>query len=120
MVQSTGQLEGEVVNGGFHQYFWNKSVPAAFDAMEGYRLIGADQHVAIVLRAIETWLREESEQESFRPQYLSELIDKYCAARELSSLGDLDSEFYRLPDITHLKNAYVGQNVTEFVEGSRL
>jgi hypothetical protein len=53
MVFATWWLEAEVNNGGFHQFFWNKSPSMAFAAAEGYRLIGATPHLALTLRAIE-------------------------------------------------------------------
>jgi hypothetical protein len=52
MMYSTCYLEYEVCNGGFSQYFLNSASQFAAEALEGYRLIGADEVADLVEKAI--------------------------------------------------------------------
>jgi uncharacterized membrane protein HdeD (DUF308 family) len=115
MVLATWWLEAEVRNGGFHQFFWNKSVSMGFAAAEGYRLIGAKEQFALTLRAIEAWMQEEPQQDEYRTTDLAKLLENYASAREQSSLDDLDTEFYALSGAENLRNAYIRNHPQEFV-----
>jgi len=46
------RLEGEVNNGGIHQYFWNSTSDLAAEAQAGLRLIGAKEHLHLFLRVL--------------------------------------------------------------------
>jgi hypothetical protein len=54
-IYCTSCVEGEVYNGGFNQYFWNPSGQFRREALEGYTLLGANEHAAIVQEALPVW-----------------------------------------------------------------
>ena len=45
-------VDGEVNNGGFNQLFWNSSTSYVEDAIKGYQLIGADEHLRLLQEAV--------------------------------------------------------------------
>ena len=47
------ELEAQVNNGGFHQYFWNSSGSLVPDVVNALRAIGAAQMASVVERAID-------------------------------------------------------------------
>jgi hypothetical protein len=54
-VWTTHHLEGEVLNGGFEQYFYNIWGQFALDAQAGYEAIGARAHARETARAIKMY-----------------------------------------------------------------
>jgi Domain of unknown function (DUF4375) len=116
-VYSTWWVQAEVDNGGLHQYFCNKGVEWAFKAVEGYKLLGAPKHTALVTRAIELYLEEEVEQKAFYRGNLQTMIEDYVEARKASDLPALDSLFYALEDeyIIGLAFEYMKRHLDEFV-----
>jgi hypothetical protein len=52
MMWGTFVVDGEVNNGGFNQFFWNSSGQFAMQAIAGFRLIGAEEHAALVEEAV--------------------------------------------------------------------
>ena len=53
MLWSTYELDNEVFNGGFHQYFFNDSRYYVTMALDGLAILGADEHRALLNRAID-------------------------------------------------------------------
>src|SRR5262249_19147060 len=52
MLNWTSELEAEVNNGGFHQYFWNTQGKHANAALRGFQVISAVKHADLMQRAI--------------------------------------------------------------------
>lgn len=113
MIHAISQLEAEVNNGGFHQYFWNTRGEFIFMAVEGYRRLRHEQNLRLVLKAIESFFGEEAEQASFQTDRLDELLAKYQEARENSRLPELDQE--PLASCEDELIAYAQAHLTEFV-----
>ena len=101
------ELEAQVNNGGFHQYFWNASawtVPGIWDALQA---IGATATAAIVNDAITAvgrsldWRDDEARREKLAALPAT-------VQRELESL---DQAFFRYPnDLTTLLYRYVSKH----------
>jgi hypothetical protein len=101
------ELEAQVNNGGFHQYFWNTSawtVPGIWDALQA---IGATATAAIVNDAIVAvgrnlpWRHDEARREK--------LAALPAAVRQ--ELESLDQAFFRYPnDLTTLLYRYVSKH----------
>src|SRR5215471_12031523 len=53
-------VDAEVNNGGFCQYFWNRGDSGVGVAVFGFRLLGADDHAALMEEAVEIWKQERS------------------------------------------------------------
>jgi hypothetical protein len=112
----TWWVHAEVSNGGFHQYFYNKDVDWAFSALEGYKLFGEDELAGLMARAIEIYLKEEPDQLAHRLDEPLKIIERYVAARDESTLPELDNLFYKA---VGEKGAvrYIRAHLDEFITG---
>src|SRR6266542_2434444 len=89
---TTMLVEMEVANGGFHQYFWNRSGQYAAEALEGYERMGAAQHAGIMREVIELFGQEQDQQQSFKAVGT---LQGFADSARNSRLNDLNSRFYR-------------------------
>ncbi len=112
---STWWVQAEVLNGGFHQYFYNRGVDWAFMALEGYKFFGADELASLMARAIEVYLQEEPEQLKHRTDNPLQMIEQYVKARNVSTLPELDSSFYEADDDGALAMEYIRAHIDVFV-----
>lgn len=92
VVLAVWQLEAEVNNGGFDQYFRNSAGEHAPWAIEALEEIGAPNCAAIVRRAVRLVVGEVGEWQKARGAFLAASPDLEGA------LETLDQEFYRYPD----------------------
>lgn len=105
------QVEREVNNGGFAQYFWNSSNESAYFVVEALETIGAPKTAGICHRAIATAFPKGLPLTSVATQQAvhdlsDELRDK---------LHSLDKEFYSYPhNLTTLLFEYVSAHPEEF------
>jgi hypothetical protein len=100
------ELEAQVNNGGFHQYFWNASastVPGIWDALQA---IGATATAAVVHDAIAAVGNLPWRDDDARREKLSALPPAV-----LQELESLDQAFFRYPnDLTTLLYRYVSEH----------
>ncbi len=87
------ELEDEVNNGGFHQYFNNSSGDNAADTISALLEIGALAMADILRRAIERFLDKISPTE--RVARLEILCEQFPKTDEFD---DLNAEFFAYPD----------------------
>ena len=113
-VYSTWWVNAEVSNGGFHQFFYNRGIEFAFMALEGYKRFGDEELAILMARAIDLYLQEEPEQLLYRTRDLTEMLEKYVAARDVSRLPELDSLFYRVQSGSSAAQ-YIRAHLDEFV-----
>ncbi len=107
-VHTTFEVECEVMNGGFNQYFWNSSGKLAAEALEDYRLIGATKHAAIMAKAIEIHTREEAKMAKFQKEGT---VEAFSESYQETELNKLDMEFYELKeDVRALRVKYVREH----------
>jgi hypothetical protein len=105
------ELESEVNNGGFHQYFYNSSGVLAPNVVSALKAMGAQATAEIAQRAlnavgnaITSWSND---------------ADRQASVNRLSSgtrqiLENLDQEYYKCPeDLTPLLYKYVAEHRTE-------
>jgi hypothetical protein len=106
-----GEVESEVNNGGFQQYFVNNSSESASFVVQALRTIGAPKTAEICKRAIETAFPG-----GLPPS--AEAIRSAAAPfpdQVLAALEPLDEEFFSYPhDLTGLLFAYVSEHTEEF------
>jgi hypothetical protein len=117
IIYLTTGLEGEIYNGGFHQYFCNTNGELAIDTIEAYRKIGADKHAELVTKATELAAKEEDLRESIRAS--KDRLKAFCSSYKQTKLDDLDDVFYALEkeEITRaLRADYIRKNANDFVE----
>jgi hypothetical protein len=105
------ELETEVNNGGFHQYFFNSSGKFARFALDALRAVGASQTAGILELAISVigtdvqWSNDAARQER-----LVALPDE-----AVEELNDLDHAFFGYPDnLTALLYNYVCAHRAQF------
>ncbi|WP_162914316.1 DMP19 family protein [Taklimakanibacter lacteus] len=103
------ELEAEVNNGGFHQYFFNSAGNLAHHVVEALRAIGATAMAGIAQRAIKAAGYDASESHQVRRERVAAL-----APEPLEMLDALDQEFYAYPDnLTALLYEYVTEHSQE-------
>ncbi|MBN1510516.1 MAG: DMP19 family protein [Phycisphaerae bacterium] len=116
MLYATSQMEGEVNNGGFVQYFWNTENEFSQMALEGLQLIGAQKHADLMQRAMQIYKEEESQYFQHRT---GDSIESLEQAEKNSALNRVDAEFYELTeDLTALRVKFVREHLDEFATPS--
>ena len=98
----TGQLEGEVNNGGHHQFFWNSDGALNAETLEDLRYIKADAFADIFAGALDVYgkydyQKEKQEagrdweafSEAYREGRLEEYDDRFYEESEKQSLSNL-------------------------------
>jgi hypothetical protein len=114
MVYATWWVEAEVNNGGFNQYFWNPAGQFQNEALEGYKLLGAEEHADLLGEAIKIY-------EQLAPK-LSKLKAENTTAAFTQSykdnpLGQCDDKFYKLKvDTSALRIKYIREHPGLFIE----
>ena len=105
------ELESEVNNGGFHQYFYNSSGALAPHVVSALKAIGAEPTAEIAQRALNAVVNAITS--------WSNDADRQASVNRLSSgarqiLESLDQEYYKCPeDLTPLLYKYVAEHRTE-------
>ena len=111
MLWATLVLDGEVNNGGFNQFFFNSSGQYAMDAVEGFRLIGAEQHAQLTEEAIALFFKEAPKLRRFwRPRTLEGFSESY----QHTQSGELDKRYYALPHPSAARVRYIREHPAEF------
>jgi hypothetical protein len=106
------EVESEVNNGGFSQYFVNSSAESAHFVVDALRMIGTPRTADICQRAIAAafpaGLPESVEEIRRLADFSDEVLEK---------LEPLDQEFFSYPhNLTELLFTYVSQHPEEFGE----
>jgi len=105
------EVESEVNNGGFSQYFLNSSSESASFVVEALEILGAPKTAHICKRAIDTAFPDGL------PQSVEAIRSAAACFRDrvLAALEPLDQEFFSYPhNLTTLLFAYVSQHPEEF------
>jgi hypothetical protein len=104
------ELESEVNNGGFDQYFFNTSGRLVPNIVAALHAIGASAMAQIVQHAIEAVGQDVQWQDDpARREYMNKL-----SPQATNTLSDLDQAFYRYPDdLTMLLYRYVSEHRAE-------
>lgn len=105
------ELEAEINNGGFDQYFFNSSGDLARAAIDGLRAIGANAMARIVADAVVAAKYDPEVTHDVRQAALDDLDEE-----NLEKLDEFDQAFYAYPDdLTVLLYEYVSKHEAEFV-----
>jgi hypothetical protein len=108
--QAIYELEADVNNGGFHQYFFNSSGDTAFAVEEALTAIGAQATAKLVAQAKSIFPGSAPPRDRSRRQALLQAI----STTQNALLDRLDREFYKYPDdLTQLVYAYVARHATD-------
>jgi hypothetical protein len=113
MLWSTDVVDGEIQNGGFNQLFWNRYDLYAADAIEGFRLIGAEEHARLVEDALKGFEEERPRLEPFYAEGTLEAFSKSC---EHTGLEGLEAEWlFQGLDFRAKRLSYIRAHPEEFV-----
>ncbi len=104
-------LEREINNGGFSQYFYNSSGDFAHDTILSLQTIGANKTAHILQQAIDQFPNSLVPQERAKRQEVLERFED--SANEI--LEELDQTFYKYEDnLNELNIEYIRQNRNSF------
>jgi hypothetical protein len=92
-------LDNEVKNGGFDQFFKNYEDLGEF-ALNGLRLINADKHADLLVKAI---VIHDKQKQDFKN-------------KRNPNLDSLDENYYKLEDIVFLRQQFVRTHINKFGE----
>jgi hypothetical protein len=111
-------MQAEIDNGGFFQFFVNKGHELAFMALEASRRIDRPDVTALLIDAMNFYLRDEPVIEQIQSTlrshpFSTDMAEKYVAAeRESPELIDLSRRFYKLPPVD--LPGYLRNNLAQF------
>lgn len=101
----TCDVEGEVNNGGFNQYYWNKSGEFANEAVEAFEFFSATKHAALMREANQVHAQEAAEIQRFKDR---NTLEAFSESYKVTKLGPLDDRFYKLDeDLSKLRIAKI-------------
>jgi hypothetical protein len=104
-------LEREVNNGGFNQFYWNSSGDYAQETLEGLKIIKANKMAEILQRANSEWPDRTVPKDRTLRQNLQETIEEQADI----VWEQCDNDFYQyLDDIVELLLDYVKLHKSEF------
>lgn len=86
-------LEGEVNNGGFHQFFYNSAGDNTMETIQALETVGAPVMAGIVRRAAAMFPGNAPPRDRFNRQNV--LLEKFPDA---TAFEELDDEFYAYPE----------------------
>lgn len=109
----TWELDGEVNNGGFIQYFYNSSGVFAGDLIEALHNIKAFKTEKIAAEAITVYNKERTLHEKVKKDGS---IESFISSYGESELGRLDELFYKSgEDLSILRISYIRSNPEQFI-----
>lgn len=104
-------LEREVNNGGFNQFYWNSSGGFAHETLAGIRIIGANKMADILAKANSVWPNQAVPKGQTERQEVMETMEEQANA----IWEQCDKDFFKCPDdISELLLEYVKQNKSDF------
>lgn len=107
---------GEVLNGGFNQFFFNSAGRQFFDiAEQSFRAVGADPWADLVQKACEFIDSDEGDKIVAR---WGETLESFSASYKDNPLNELDDQFYKLDEkaLARLMVAYMRANIAAFAD----
>ena len=114
LVFSTIQLETQVSNGGFNQFFFNGTHHYTSLALDGYNTFGLSNIVKIVNRA-QALYQSELEDEAKAELLASQTIEGFMESYKLSNLKQLDRQMWNSADqISKARVDYIRKNSVKF------
>src|SRR5688572_13529984 len=111
-VYLTWILEGEVNNGGFHQYYWNTGGRFAADTVDAFQYFGLEQHAELMQEANAVFREEAAVMARFqRLNTMQGLLDFH----EITRLNQFDDRSYLLDELSPLRAAMIRAMPEDFL-----
>jgi hypothetical protein len=116
MVYSTWEMEGEVSNGGFNQFFYNSGQFAKM-ALHSLLLIEADDYYQILKKAIFIY-RKEKDNQALQDLYSKRTLETFFKTYEMTKLIQCDQAFRRLKNkLRPLRIKFIREHPDQFIGG---
>src|SRR5688572_25492573 len=112
---ATCVLEDEVDNGGLTQFFYNHDGRIALRAAEGYKLLGARRHAAVVMHAIRDFLRVRPHFDAAGAQRSWDAFAGLYKVGKLEALTERFREVGRHQDTRALRIKVIREQPEQFV-----
>ncbi len=115
MIYTTINLQAEVDNGGFNQYFWNTQGKLNREALADLELIGAHRYARLFEEAIKQARKEAPMRDRFRRIGTP---DAFSRSYTYTHLDAYDTRFFKLEQkysLTKLRAAYIRAHPDEFI-----
>jgi hypothetical protein len=109
------ELEAEVNNGGFNQYYTNSSGQFANLTPNALKLVGANKFSELVNRANRIY----EDENALIKKYQDGSTEGFSKSYEDNPLNELDDEFfeyYRDENLMQLQVAFIRKNKTDFID----
>ncbi|TMF80766.1 MAG: DUF4375 domain-containing protein [Chloroflexi bacterium] len=111
MLWATQLVDDEVNNGGFNQYFFNRSGQWAMEAIEGFRLIGVIERAEIVKAAVDQFFADAP---TLRRYYQEHTLESFSESYKHTQLDRLDKRWYAAPNFHLARTEYIRRHPDEF------
>jgi hypothetical protein len=114
-IYSTSNVEFEVYNGGFNQYYINSSGQYAEVAVIGFETLGAIKFAELMKKANKIYNSIKNDLDKFNDGTAESFIESY----KNNPFDNLDSKFYDLNDpeeLSRFRIKYIRKNVNEFIK----
>ncbi len=109
------QLQAEVNNGGYNQFYFNSSGQFAAALPEALKLVGATKFADLTQRANRTFEKEKSKITKDQDG----TVEGFSKSYENNPLNKFDEEFYKFNDAKNLQKIqvdYIRKNKKEFID----
>lgn len=109
------ELEAEVNNGGFNQYYTNSSGQFANLTPNALKLVGANEFSELINRANRIY----EDENALIKKYQDGSAEGFSKSYEDNPLNELDDEFfeyYRDENLMELQVAFIRKNKTDFID----
>jgi len=114
-IYSTWEVEAEVNNGGFNQFYFNSSKQFSDMAVLGFEIIQAHQFADLMREANKTYVKNKDWLERFDDG----TVESFSKSYESNPLNPLDEKFYQFyqtEDLKALKVRYIRMHIEEFIQ----
>lgn len=110
-IYTTWEVDAEVNNGGFNQYFWNSSGQFRHEAIAGYELIGAGQHAALLREAVAIYEKEEARLKKYKDKGT---LEAFSESYKENPLNPLDDRFFKMDDAGVMRVKFIREHLEAF------
>lgn len=109
---ATWQLECQVYNGGFNQYFYNTAGNLINEAIEGYKYFGLNEIAKIVEEAARVAIDEIDLHIKTK---MAGTLEAFSDSYKYSNLGEIDDKFYEISGcISEVRINFIRNNIDDF------
>ena len=115
-VYTTTYLQGQVENGGHHQFFWNSDGALNQETLADLNLISAQPFVLLFEEALDVYARHDYKGDK---RDSGNTWEGFTEAYQEKRMDELDDAFYKVPkSVSDYMNDYIRTNRLNFMESA--